>query len=50
MDKRVRTRYAIGYILLMILLLVLIVWNVNAGSVRLSVPEVARIIFSHERR
>ncbi len=48
MDKRVRTRYAIGYILLMILLLVLIVWNVNAGSVRLSVPEVARIIFSHE--
>lgn len=50
MDKNVKKRYVIGYIILIILLLILVVWNVNAGSVKLSISDVARILISHENR
>lgn len=48
MNKKVRQRYFAGYIILLVLLAVLLVWNVNAGSVNLSISEVAKILFSHE--
>ncbi|MBR0410815.1 MAG: iron ABC transporter permease [Eubacterium sp.] len=48
MDKRVRQRYALGYIILALLLLILLVWNINAGSVNLSVSDVAKILLSHD--
>ena len=48
MDKNIKQRYITGYIILFILLVVLLVWNINAGSVNLSVSDVARILFSHE--
>lgn len=37
-------RYAIGYIILAILLCVLLIWNLNAGSVDLSVQEILNIL------
>lgn len=48
MDKCVRQRYALGYIILALLLLILLVWNINAGSVNLSVSDVAKILLSHD--
>ena len=48
MNKKVRQRYIAGYIILLVLLAVLLVWNVNAGSVNLSISDVAKILFSHE--
>ena len=36
-----------GFILLAVLLLVLLIWNVNAGSVDLSVGEIFRILFGN---
>ncbi len=48
MNEKKRTgaiRYAAGFAILIALLLILIVWNVNAGSVPVSVGEIFRIIF-----
>lgn len=36
-----------GFILLLILLLGLLIWNINAGSVQLSVSEIFRILFGY---
>ena len=44
--KKSYTRYSAGFLLLAVLLLVLLVWNVMAGSVPLSAGEVLRILFS----
>lgn len=38
-------RYGLSFVLLMVLLLILFVWNVNSGSVALSVKEIFQIIF-----
>ena len=40
-----RFRYCAAFVLLAMLLLCMVVWNVNAGSVPLSVGEVARVLF-----
>ena len=40
-----RFRYGAAFALLAALLLCMVVWNVNAGSVPLSVGEVARVLF-----
>lgn len=40
-----RFRYGAAFALLAALLLCMVVWNINAGSVHLSVGEVARILF-----
>lgn len=44
MRQKRSVRYAIGYIILAILLCVLLIWNLNAGSVNLSVQEVLDIL------
>ena len=43
-EKR-RTRIIISFVLLAVLVLILLIWNINAGSVQLSVPEIFRILF-----
>lgn len=40
-----RFRYCAAFVLLAMLLLCMVIWNVNAGSVPLSVGEVARVLF-----
>jgi iron complex transport system permease protein len=45
MDKKAYRRYTISFMILLALLAVLFIWNVNSGSVRLSVQEIFRIIF-----
>ena len=48
MDKtanHAHLRWVLCFILLLALLGVLVVWNVNAGSVPVSVPEILRILF-----
>ena len=44
MKKKARSRYTISFIILAIALLCLFVWNINAGSVHLSVQEIFDII------
>lgn len=44
MKKRAHIRYTISFILLAVLLLFLFFWNINAGSVHLSVKEIFDII------
>ena len=44
MKKKARIRYTISFIILAIALLCLFVWNINAGSVHLSVQEIFDII------
>ncbi len=43
--KKTYTRYGAGFLLLFVLLLVLLIWNVMAGSVPLSVGEVLHTLF-----
>lgn len=45
MNKKNYFRYTLSFVLLVILLIVLFIWNVNSGSVHLSVGEIFRIIF-----
>lgn len=47
MRQKRSVRYAIGYSILAILLCVLLIWNLNAGSVNLSVREVLEILAGH---
>ncbi|EOS66757.1 iron ABC transporter permease [Oscillibacter sp. 1-3] len=44
--KQVRSRYLGAFLLLLALLALLVVWNINAGSVPLSGTEILRILFS----
>ena len=44
MTKR-NLRYAVSFALLAALMFLLLIWNINSGSVRLSVPEVFKILF-----
>ena len=47
MRQKRSVRYAIGYSILAILLCVLLIWNLNAGSVKLSVEEILDILAGH---
>ena len=47
MRQKRSVQYAIGYSILAILLCVLLIWNLNAGSVNLSVREVLEILAGH---
>lgn len=46
MEAQRRARYALGFTLLGALLAALLVWNVNTGSLRLPIGEVARILLT----
>ena len=46
MEAQRRARYALGFTLLGALLGALLVWNVNTGSLRLPIGEVARILLT----
>lgn len=48
MDQRAYRRYAVSFAGLTVLLLVLLVWNINSGSVELSVGEIFRILALRE--
>lgn len=47
-EKKRAGRYAAAFVILAVLLLVLLIWNVNSGSVRLSVYDIIDIIFKHQ--
>lgn len=44
-DKKRAARYWFAFLILAVLLVVLFIWNVNAGSIHLSVGEILNIIF-----
>ena len=44
MKKKAQIRYAVSFVILIILLLMLFFWNINAGSVQMSVKEIFDII------
>ena len=41
-----RTRYAAVFLGLIVAFVVLTVWNINAGSVKIPVADIARILFT----
>lgn len=43
--KRLYTKYALSFVILLLLLLALFFWNVNAGSVHLTIGEISRILW-----
>ena len=43
-DKKRTARYWIAFFILAVFLVILFVWNVNAGSIHLSVGEILNII------
>ena len=45
-EKRRRCRYLAAYAVLLVLFAVLFMWNINAGSVDISVREICGILFS----
>jgi iron complex transport system permease protein len=45
MNQKAYPRYTISFVILILLLAALFVWNINSGSVSLSVQEIFRIIF-----
>lgn len=45
MSKKLRIRYQISFVLLTALLCFLLVWNINSGSVNLSLREICEILF-----
>ena len=47
MKPQSKMRYAGAFAVLLALLAVLFVWNVNSGSLHLSVREVAQILLTH---
>ena len=48
MKKRGKIRYIFSFVSLAVLLAVLIFWNINAGSVSVSIGDVFRILFQKE--
>ena len=48
MTKKRTARYWIAFFILAVFLVILFVWNVNAGSIHLSVGEILNIIFRHQ--
>lgn len=47
-DKKRAARYWFAFLILAVLLVVFFIWNVNAGSIHLSVGEILNIIFRHQ--
>ena len=47
-DRKRTARYGFAFIILAVLLVILFIWNVNAGSIPLSVGEILNIIFRHQ--
>lgn len=47
-EKKRAARYWFAFLILAVLLVVLFIWNVNAGSIHLSVGEILNIIFRHQ--
>ena len=47
-DRKRTARYGFAFIILAVLLVILFIWNVNAGSIPLSVEEILNIIFRHQ--
>ena len=45
MRKKLQFRYLISFVLLIFLLCFFIVWNINAGSIDISLKEVFDILF-----
>lgn len=45
MDRKAYRRYGFAFVFLGVLLGLLFVWNINSGSVKLSVSEIFRIVF-----
>ena len=45
--KKAYSRYLGSFVLLAALVLVLLIWNINAGSVHLPVGEIMRILTGH---
>lgn len=48
MNRKKYARYVCSFVLLLALLVLLLIWNINSGSVNLSVEEICRIIFRKE--
>ena len=47
-DRKRAARYWFAFLILAVLLLILFVWNVNSGSIHLSVTDILKIIFRHQ--
>ena len=47
-EKRRTGRYWFAFMILVVLLMLLFVWNVNSGSINLSVSEIMEIIFKRQ--
>ena len=47
-DKKRTARYWMAFLILAVFLIILFIWNVNAGSIHLSVNEILNIIFRHQ--
>ena len=47
-DRKRAVRYGISFVILAVLLIILFIWNVNSGSIHLSVKEILNIIFRHQ--
>ena len=45
MTKRAYTRYGISFAVLAVMMCCLIIWNINSGSVHLTVEEIGGILF-----
>lgn len=48
MKKKSYVRYWISFAVLFLLLVVLFIWNINSGSIDLSVKEIFNIVFRHQ--
>ncbi|MDO4299032.1 MAG: iron ABC transporter permease [Lachnospiraceae bacterium] len=48
MKKKSYMRYWISFTVLFLLLVVLFIWNINSGSIDLSVKEIFNIVFRHQ--
>jgi iron complex transport system permease protein len=48
MNRKAHARYVASFAALLILLAVLFIWNINSGSVKLTVGEIFRILFLRE--
>lgn len=48
MTKRIYIKYSVSFLLLAVMICVLFIWNVNSGSVSLSVREIAGILFREQ--
>lgn len=46
--RRAGLRYLAAFVILLILLCFLLVWNINSGSIELKVPDIIRILFLGE--